>query len=99
MKLTDKQRDELMNQYFEVVAANLSVDELVEMGRTKITADLDSNDLEELSSKIRDYDPELFDKLLDEVLTEYPSSTEEREPFEPVKEVSTKRVGKDMDLL
>ena len=99
MKLTDKQRDELMNQYFEVVAANLSVDELVEMGRTKITADLDSNDLEELSSKIRDYDPELFDKLLDEVLTEYPSSTEEREPFEPVQKVSTKGVGKDMDLL
>ena len=53
----------------------------------------------EMCIRDRDYDPELFDKLLDEVLTEYPSSTEEREPFEPVKEVSTKRHGKDMDLL
>tara|TARA_B100000902_G_scaffold363875_1_gene383421 strand:+ start:420 stop:719 length:300 start_codon:yes stop_codon:yes gene_type:complete len=99
MKLTNNQRDALINQYIEVIVGSMSVDELVNLGMNKLQEEFDSYDLDALKSKIRKYDPELFDKLLDEVLTEYPSSTEEREPFEPVQKVSTKGVGKDMDLL
>ena len=67
-KLTQQQRDDLITQYIEIVVDSMSVDELVNLGMNKLQEEFNSYDLDELRSKIGQYDPELFDELVDNVL-------------------------------
>ena len=94
-KLTQQQRDDLITQYIEIVVDSMSVDELVNLGMNKLQEEFNSYDLDELKSKIGQYDPELFDELVDNV----PYIDSKRKPFEPVDKVSTTHVRKDLDLL
>tara|TARA_B100001989_G_C24467455_1_gene427387 strand:- start:110 stop:400 length:291 start_codon:yes stop_codon:yes gene_type:complete len=94
-KLTQQQRDDLITQYIEIVVDSMSVDELVNLGMNKLQEEFNSYDLDELKSKIGQYDPELFDELVDNVL--YIDS--KRKPFEPVEEVATVHRRTDLDRL
>ena len=91
-KLTQQQRDDLITQYIEIVVDSMSVDELVNLGMNKLQEEFNSYDLDQLRSKIGQYDPELFDELVDNVL--YIDS--KRKPFEPVDKVSTVHRRKDL---
>ena len=63
-KLTQQQRDDLITQYIEIVVDSMNVDELVNLGMNKLQEEFNSYDLDELKSKIGQYDPELFDELV-----------------------------------
>ena len=70
-KLTQQQRDDLITQYIEIVVDSMSVDELVNLGMNKLQEEFNSYDLDELRGKIGQYDPELFDELVDNVGGKY----------------------------
>ena len=69
-KLTNLQRDELIEQFCEIVVDNMSEKDLVRYAREQLIAYHNEDSLECLKEDIDNYDDELFDELVDNVTNE-----------------------------
>ena len=65
--LTDSQRDELTQQYVEIVVDSMDLDTLVQYAKEQLIAYHNEDSLECLKEDIDNYDEELFDELVDNV--------------------------------
>ena len=68
--LNQRQRDELTQQYVEIVVDNMSEKDLVRYAREQLIAYHNEDSLECLKEDIDNYDDELFDELVDNVTNE-----------------------------
>ena len=83
MKLTNLQRDELIEQFCEIVVDNMSHGSLVDYCKEEMANYHDKLSDNELIEHIDCYDPELYDELVDNVTQQYPKqlNTFEKEVF------------------
>ena len=81
--LTDAQRDELIEQYVEIVVDSLDHQDLIQYATDNITDYVDSLSDSELKEEINNRDDELYDELVDNVTQQYPKqlNTFEKETF------------------
>ena len=71
-KLTSAQRDELIEQYVEIVVDSLDHQDLIQYATDNITDYVDSLSDSELKEEINNRDDELYDELVDNVTQQYP---------------------------
>tara|TARA_B100000214_G_scaffold219275_1_gene159417 strand:+ start:69 stop:350 length:282 start_codon:yes stop_codon:yes gene_type:complete len=71
MKLTNLQRDELIEQFCEIVVDNMSHGSLVDYCKEEMANYHDKLSDNELIEHIDCYDPELYDELVDNVTQQY----------------------------
>ena len=69
--LNQRQRDELTQQYVEIVVDNMSEKDLVRYAREQLIAYHNEDSLECLKEDIDNYDEELYDELVDNVTQQY----------------------------
>ena len=69
-KLTSIQRDELIEQYSEIVVDNMDMDSLVQYAQEQLANYFDKCSDIELKEDIDNYDEGLFDELVDNVTNE-----------------------------
>ena len=69
-ELTNAQRDELIEQYVEVVVDNMDTKYLVQYAIDGITEYVDKLSDSELKEEIDNHDDELYDELVDNVTSE-----------------------------
>ena len=75
--LTDSQRDELTQQYVEIVVDSMDLDTLVQYAKEQLIAYHNEDSIECLKEDIDNYDEELFDELVDNVTQQYPKQLNE----------------------
>ena len=68
ISLSDEQRDELTEQYVELVVDNMDMDNLIIYAQEQLTAYYNEGSLDDLKEDIDNYDDELFDELVDNVI-------------------------------
>ena len=66
-KLTSAQRDELIEQYVELVVDNMDIESLTSYATMKLAEYYDSLSDSEIKDSIDEYDAELYDELVDNV--------------------------------
>ena len=71
VELTDSQRDELTEQYVEIVVDSMDMDSLVQYAKDQLIAYHNEDSLECLKEDIDNYDEELYDELVDNVTQQY----------------------------
>ena len=71
-KLTSKQHNEIAEQFAELVVDGMDMKTLVQYVYDDLIEYYEKCDENELREQIDDYDPELFDELLDNVTQQYP---------------------------
>ena len=71
VELTDSQRDELTQQYVEIVVDSMDMDSLVQYAKDQLIAYHNEDSLECLKEDIDNYDEELYDELVDNVTQQY----------------------------
>jgi len=69
-KLTNLQRDELIEQYVELVVDNMSEKDLVRYAQEQLADYIDKLSDIEIKEEVDNYDEELFDELVDNVTNE-----------------------------
>jgi hypothetical protein len=69
-KLTSAQRDQLIEQYVEVVVDNMSTESLVEYAQWKLAEYYDSLSDSEIKDSIDEYADELYDELVDNITSQ-----------------------------
>ena len=69
-KLTSAQRDELISQYSELVVDSMDMDSLVQYAQEQIANYVDSLSDSELKEEVDNYDEELYDELVNNVITQ-----------------------------
>ena len=69
-KLTNLQRDELIEQYVELVVDNMSEKDLVRYAQEQLADYIDKLSDIEIKEEVDNYDEELFDELVDNVKDE-----------------------------
>tara|TARA_B100000427_G_scaffold230857_1_gene194019 strand:+ start:1788 stop:2018 length:231 start_codon:yes stop_codon:yes gene_type:complete len=69
-KLTSTQRDELTEQFAELVVDSMDLDTLISYAQEQLIDALNSYSLEELKQDVDNYDEELYEELVDNVTTE-----------------------------
>ena len=69
MKLTSAQRDELISQYSELVVDNMDMDSLVQYAQEQLANYFDKLSDSELKEDVDNYDEDLFDELVDNVIS------------------------------
>ena len=69
-ELTSAQRDELTQQYVEIVVDNMDTKDLVRYAIEQLIAYHNEDSIECLKEDIDNYDEELFDELVDNVTNE-----------------------------
>ena len=74
-RLTSTQRDELIEQYVELVVDNMSTESLVEYAQWKLAEYYDSLSDIEIKDSIDEHDEELYDELVENIV----SADEEKE--------------------
>ena len=67
-KLNSTQRDELIEQYVEIVVDSLDHQDLIQYATDNITDYVDSLSDSELKEEINNRDDELYDELVDNVI-------------------------------
>ena len=72
VQLTSSQRDELIEQYVEIVVDSLDHQDLIQYATDNITDYVDSLSDSELKEEINNRDDELYDELVDNVTQQYP---------------------------
>ena len=72
VQLTSAQRDELIEQYVEIVVDSLDHQDLIQYATDNITDYVDSLSDSELKEEINNRDDELYDELVDNVTQQYP---------------------------
>ena len=71
-KLTNSQRDELIEQYVELVVDNMDTKDLMRYAMDSITEYIVTLSDSELKEEVGNYDEELYDELVDNVTQQYP---------------------------
>ena len=71
-KLNDAQRDELIEQYTEIVVDNMDMQALIQYAQEQLAEYFDRLSDIELKEDINNYDEELYDELVDNVTQQYP---------------------------
>mgnify|MGYP001127187521 CR=1 FL=1 len=66
-ELTDQQRDNLTEQYVEIVVDNMSEKDLVSYAQEQLIAYFNEGSLDELKEDINNNDEELWEELVDNV--------------------------------
>ncbi len=69
-ELTPSQKDELIKQYVQIVVDNMDVKTLVEIVTDKLESFYDDSHIDFIKDEIDNYDPELYDELVDNVTNE-----------------------------
>ena len=82
-ELTNAQRDELIEQYVEVVVDNMDMKDLICYAQQQLAQYFDSLSDIELKEDIDNNDDEQYDELVDNVTQQYPKqlNTFEKETF------------------
>ena len=73
--LTSAQRDELTQQYVEIVVDNMDTKDLVRYAISGMIEYFNEGSLDELREEINTFDEELYDELVDNVTQQYPKQT------------------------
>ncbi len=71
-ELTNAQRDELIEQYTEIVVDNMDMQALIQYAQEQLAEYFDRLSDIELKEDINNYDEELYDELVDNVTQQYP---------------------------
>ena len=71
-ELTSAQKDELIEQYVEIVVDNMDTKTMAEWITDILVNDYDKLTDSELKERVDCYDEELFDELVDNVTQQYP---------------------------
>ncbi len=71
-ELTNAQRDELIEQYTEIVVDNMDMQALIQYAQEQLAEYFDRLSDIELKEDINNYDDELYDELVDNVTQQYP---------------------------
>jgi hypothetical protein len=71
-ELTLLQREELIEQYTEIVVDNMDMQALIQYAQEQLAEYFDRLSDIELKEDIDNYDEELFDELVDNVTQQYP---------------------------
>ena len=71
-KLTSIERDELIEQYSEIVVDSMDMQALIQYAQEQLANYLDKLSDIELKEEIDNRDDELFDELVDNVTQQYP---------------------------
>ena len=69
-KLTNLQRDELIEQYTEMIVDNMDMDSLIQYAQEQMANHLDNLSDIEIKEDIDRYDEELYDELVDNILSQ-----------------------------
>ena len=69
-KLTNLQRDELIDQYVDIVVDNMSEESLILYAQEQLKSYYAKCNHYDLIEDINEYDPELYDELVDNVTNE-----------------------------
>ena len=82
-ELNPRQREDLTEQFVEIVVDNMSEKDLVRYAIEQLIAYHNEDSLECLKEDIDNYDEELWDELVDNVTQQYPKqlNTFEKETF------------------
>ena len=70
IKLTNLQRDELIDQYVDIVVDNMSEESLILYAQEQLKSYYSKCNHYDLIEDINEYDPELYDELVDNVTNE-----------------------------
>ena len=70
IELTSPQKDELIDQYVEIVVDNMSEESLVLYAQEQLKSYYTKCTNSDLKGDINEYDPELYDELVDNVTNE-----------------------------
>ena len=70
IELTSLQKDELIDQYVEIVVDNMSEESLVLYAQEQLKSYYTKCTNSDLKGDINEYDPELYDELVDNVTNE-----------------------------
>ena len=76
-KITSTQHNEIAEQFAELVVDGMDMKTLVQYVYDDLIDYYEKCDENELREQIDDYDPELFDELLDNVTQQYPKQLNE----------------------
>ncbi len=71
-ELTSAQREDLTEQFVELVVDNMSEKDLVRYAREQLIDNYNYYSLEELKEDVDNFDEELYDELVDNVTQQYP---------------------------
>ena len=66
-ELTESQRDELTEQFVEIVVDGMDMDSLVQYAKEQLFAYYNEDSIECLQEEIEEYHPELYDELVENV--------------------------------
>ena len=69
-ELTDRQREDLTEQFVELVVDNMSEKDLVRYAQEQLIDSFNQYSLEELKDDVDNFDEELYDELVDNVTNE-----------------------------
>ena len=70
--LTSTQKDQLIQQFVEIVVDNMDTKDLVRYATEQLETFYDDSHIDFLKDEIDAYDEELFDELVDNVTQQYP---------------------------
>ena len=81
--LNARQREDLTEQFVELVVDNMSEKDLVRYAQEQLIDAFNQYSLEELKEDVDNFDEELYDELVDNVTQQYPKqlNTFEKETF------------------
>ena len=71
VELTSLQRDELIDQYVEIVVDNMSEESLILYAQEQLKSYYTKCTNSDLKGDINEYDPELYEELVDNVTQQY----------------------------
>ena len=82
-ELNSTQRDELTQQYVEIVVDNMDTKDLVRYAIEQLTSYYNEGSMDDLKEDVDNYDEELYDELVDNVTQQYPKqlNTFEKQTF------------------
>ena len=82
-ELNPRQREDLTEQFVEIVVDNMSEKDLVRYAQEQLIDAFNQYSLEELKEDVDNFDEELYDELVDNVTQQYPKqlNTFEKETF------------------
>ena len=90
-KLTSAQRDELIEQFVELVVDGMDTKTLVQLVSDNMTEYYDNLSDNELKCEIEGlYDEELYDELVDNVTQQYPKQLNQFEKESPYNQIPTR---------
>ena len=88
--LTSTQRDELIEQFVELVVDNMDTKTLVQYVTDDLTDCYDKCSDNELKEFVDNYDDSLYDELVDNVTQQYPKQLNQFEKESPYDQIPTR---------